>query len=151
MLRRIGSNIRLDFAGFACASRLFASHADVSHLAQLGTIDIVNVPVDGVWTLNQQDMIELLQQINRRPSPDALFRACHIGQVFDAAGRPVTGTECSEPHSRSLAVGAPRTFWSCGRVIGSPGRVCGTLRGAASLSVKRADAGVGPYKPGLSQ
>jgi L-ascorbate metabolism protein UlaG (beta-lactamase superfamily) len=34
-----------------------------THLAELGTIDIVMVPVDGVWTLNQEDMIEVLQQI----------------------------------------------------------------------------------------
>ena len=34
-----------------------------SHLADLGTIDVVMVPIDGVWTLNQDDMIEVLRQI----------------------------------------------------------------------------------------
>ena len=34
-----------------------------THLAELGAIDVVMVPVDGAWTLNQQDMIEVLQQI----------------------------------------------------------------------------------------
>jgi len=34
-----------------------------SHLAALGEIDVVMVPVDGVWTLNQEEMIEVLQQI----------------------------------------------------------------------------------------
>jgi len=34
-----------------------------THLAELGTIDIVMVPIDGVWTLNQNDMIEVVQQI----------------------------------------------------------------------------------------
>jgi L-ascorbate metabolism protein UlaG (beta-lactamase superfamily) len=34
-----------------------------SHLADLGPIDVVMVPVDGVWTLNQDDMIEVLRQI----------------------------------------------------------------------------------------
>src|SRR5215468_3218738 len=34
-----------------------------AHLAELGTIDIVMVPIDGVWTLNQNDMIEVVQQI----------------------------------------------------------------------------------------
>ena len=34
-----------------------------SHLADLGAIDVVMVPVDGAWTLNQQDMIEVLHQI----------------------------------------------------------------------------------------
>ena len=35
-----------------------------SHLAALGAIDVVMVPVDGVWTLNQDYMIEVLRQIN---------------------------------------------------------------------------------------
>jgi len=34
-----------------------------THLAELGAIDIVMVPVDGAWTLNQDDMIEVLRQI----------------------------------------------------------------------------------------
>ena len=34
-----------------------------THLAELGAIDVVMVPVDGVWTLNQDDMIEVLRQI----------------------------------------------------------------------------------------
>ncbi|HEX6441742.1 MAG TPA: MBL fold metallo-hydrolase [Stellaceae bacterium] len=34
-----------------------------THLAELGQIDIVLVPVDGGYTLNQADMIEVLQQI----------------------------------------------------------------------------------------
>jgi L-ascorbate metabolism protein UlaG (beta-lactamase superfamily) len=35
-----------------------------THLAELGTIDVVMVPVDGVWTLNQDEMIEVLRQID---------------------------------------------------------------------------------------
>jgi L-ascorbate metabolism protein UlaG (beta-lactamase superfamily) len=34
-----------------------------AHLAELGSIDIVMVPIDGVWTLNQEAMIDVLQQI----------------------------------------------------------------------------------------
>jgi L-ascorbate metabolism protein UlaG (beta-lactamase superfamily) len=34
-----------------------------AHLAKLGSIDIVMVPIDGVWTLNQEAMIDVLQQI----------------------------------------------------------------------------------------
>jgi L-ascorbate metabolism protein UlaG (beta-lactamase superfamily) len=34
-----------------------------THLAELGAIDIVMVPVDGACTLNQDDMIAALQQI----------------------------------------------------------------------------------------
>jgi len=34
-----------------------------THLAELGAIDIVMVPVDGAYTLNQEEMIEVLRQI----------------------------------------------------------------------------------------
>src|SRR5215475_12319637 len=34
-----------------------------THLAELGSIDVVMVPVDGAWTLNQSDMIEVLRLI----------------------------------------------------------------------------------------
>jgi L-ascorbate metabolism protein UlaG (beta-lactamase superfamily) len=34
-----------------------------THLAALGAIDVVMVPVDGAYTLNQKDMIEVLRQI----------------------------------------------------------------------------------------
>jgi L-ascorbate metabolism protein UlaG (beta-lactamase superfamily) len=34
-----------------------------SHLAELGAIDVVMVPVDGARTLNHEDMIEVLRQI----------------------------------------------------------------------------------------
>ena len=34
-----------------------------THLAELGPIDVVMAPVDGAWTLNQDDMIEVLRQI----------------------------------------------------------------------------------------
>jgi L-ascorbate metabolism protein UlaG (beta-lactamase superfamily) len=36
------------------------------HLADLGAIDVVMVPVDGAFTLNQQQMIEVLEQISPR-------------------------------------------------------------------------------------
>src|SRR6202048_3981909 len=34
-----------------------------THLAELGPIDVVMVPVDGTYTLNQEEMIEVLRQI----------------------------------------------------------------------------------------
>jgi L-ascorbate metabolism protein UlaG (beta-lactamase superfamily) len=34
-----------------------------THLAELGALDLVMVPVDGAWTLNQDDVIEVLRQI----------------------------------------------------------------------------------------
>jgi L-ascorbate metabolism protein UlaG (beta-lactamase superfamily) len=37
-----------------------------SHLADLGAIDVGMAPVDGVWTLRQDDMIEVLRQFKPR-------------------------------------------------------------------------------------
>ena len=37
-----------------------------AHLAELGPIDVVMVPVDGSFTLNQEDMIGVLQQIKAK-------------------------------------------------------------------------------------
>jgi L-ascorbate metabolism protein UlaG (beta-lactamase superfamily) len=34
-----------------------------THLAELGAIDVVMVPVDGTYTLNQEEIIEVLRQI----------------------------------------------------------------------------------------
>jgi len=34
-----------------------------THLAELGPVDVVMVPVDGAYTLNQEDMLSVLQQI----------------------------------------------------------------------------------------
>jgi L-ascorbate metabolism protein UlaG (beta-lactamase superfamily) len=34
-----------------------------THLAELGPVDVVMVPVDGTYTLNQDDMLSVLQQI----------------------------------------------------------------------------------------
>jgi L-ascorbate metabolism protein UlaG (beta-lactamase superfamily) len=34
-----------------------------THLAELGAIDVVMVPVDGTYTLNQDEMVEVLRQI----------------------------------------------------------------------------------------
>ena len=37
-----------------------------AHLAEIGTIDIVLVPVDGSFTLNQPEMIEVLKQLKAK-------------------------------------------------------------------------------------
>src|SRR5262249_40874370 len=53
-----------DIAGL-CIAHLGHLHHTLtpSHLSELGAIHVVMVPVDGVWTLNQQEMIEVLEQI----------------------------------------------------------------------------------------
>src|SRR6516165_10665689 len=53
-----------DTAGICIAHLGHLHHTlTATHLAELGSIDVVMVPVDGVWTLNQTDMIEVLRQI----------------------------------------------------------------------------------------
>jgi L-ascorbate metabolism protein UlaG (beta-lactamase superfamily) len=53
-----------DTAGL-CTAHLGHLHHTLTptHLAELGAIDIVMAPIDGVWTLNQEQVIEVLQQI----------------------------------------------------------------------------------------
>src|SRR5258707_1147945 len=34
------------------------------HLAELGPIDVLMVPVDGTWTLSHEDMIAVIEQIH---------------------------------------------------------------------------------------
>jgi L-ascorbate metabolism protein UlaG (beta-lactamase superfamily) len=48
-----------------CIAHLSHLHHTLTetHLAELGPVDVVMVPVDGTWTLNQEDMITVLQQI----------------------------------------------------------------------------------------
>jgi len=48
-----------------CVAHLGHLHHNLTptHLAELGEIDVVMVPVDGAWTLNQDEMIDVLRQI----------------------------------------------------------------------------------------
>ena len=63
--RYIGNSIFVFDLVDLCIAHLGHLHHTLTqtHLAELGPIDIVMAPVDGVWTLNQEDMIEVLQQI----------------------------------------------------------------------------------------
>jgi len=58
-----------------------------THLAELGAIDVVLVPVDGTFTLNQEEMIEVLQQI--RPKiviPMHIFSQASLEKFLTRAG-----------------------------------------------------------------
>jgi L-ascorbate metabolism protein UlaG (beta-lactamase superfamily) len=85
------------------------------HLAELGAIDVVMVPVDGVWTLNQDEMIEVLQQIKPRIIiPMHIFTRAtldkfltRIGDLFavrHAADRTVVLTRSQLPERAELLV-----------------------------------------------
>jgi L-ascorbate metabolism protein UlaG (beta-lactamase superfamily) len=60
-----GNSIFVFDVGDLCLAHLGHLHHTLTpgHLADLGPIDVVMVPVDGGYTLNQDDMIAVLQQI----------------------------------------------------------------------------------------
>jgi L-ascorbate metabolism protein UlaG (beta-lactamase superfamily) len=51
-----------------CVAHLGHLHHTLTstHLAELGAIDVVLVPIDGSYTLNQEEMIEVLRQIGSK-------------------------------------------------------------------------------------
>src|SRR4051794_8561969 len=63
-----GNSIFVFEAADLCIAHLGHLHHTLTeaHLAELGAIDIVMVPVDGAFTLNQVDMVAVLQQIKPR-------------------------------------------------------------------------------------
>jgi L-ascorbate metabolism protein UlaG (beta-lactamase superfamily) len=60
-----GNSIFVFETGDLCIAHLGHLHHTLTqgHLADLGPIDVVMVPVDGAYTLNQDDMVEVLRQI----------------------------------------------------------------------------------------
>jgi L-ascorbate metabolism protein UlaG (beta-lactamase superfamily) len=58
-----------------------------THLAELGAIDVVLVPVDGTYTLNQEEMIEVLQQIGPKlVIPMHIFSQASLEKFLTRAG-----------------------------------------------------------------
>ena len=77
-----------------------------SHLADLGAIDVVMVPVDGVWTLNQDDMIEVLRQIKPKIIiPMHIFTQATLDKFLTRIGDFYAVRHAEAPHGRSYPVG----------------------------------------------
>src|SRR5215471_14989575 len=58
-----------------------------THLAELGAIDVVMVPVDGTYTLNQEEMIEVLRQIGPKlVIPMHIFTQASLERFLARAG-----------------------------------------------------------------
>ena len=58
-----------------------------AHLADLGAIDIVMVPVDGAWTLNQDDMVAVLRQLKPQiVLPMHVFTQATLDRFLERAG-----------------------------------------------------------------
>ena len=74
-------------------------------LAELGTIDIVLVPVDGSFTLNQPEMIEVLRQLKAKIAiPMHVFTEATLARFLALAGeRGFDIRHMPEPHIPSRA------------------------------------------------
>jgi L-ascorbate metabolism protein UlaG (beta-lactamase superfamily) len=58
-----------------------------THLAELGAIDVVMAPVDGTYTLNQEEMIEVLRQIGPKlVIPMHIFSGASLERFLASAG-----------------------------------------------------------------
>ena len=58
-----------------------------AHLAELGAIDVVMVPVDGTFTLNQEEMIDVLRQIGPKiVIPMHIFTQASLEKFLTRAG-----------------------------------------------------------------
>jgi len=66
--RRYGNSIFVFEAAGLCIGHLGHLHhrLTTNDLATLGQLDIVMVPIDGAWTSNQGDMVEVIAQLNPR-------------------------------------------------------------------------------------
>src|SRR5215475_14898899 len=58
-----------------------------THLAELGAIDVVMVPIDGAYTLNQREMVEVLRQIGPKlVIPMHIFSGASLERFLARAG-----------------------------------------------------------------
>jgi L-ascorbate metabolism protein UlaG (beta-lactamase superfamily) len=68
------------------------------HLADLGPIDVVMVPVDGAYTLNQDDMIAVLQQIKPKIAvPMHVFTQATLEKFLARAAEFYTVKRADDP------------------------------------------------------
>jgi L-ascorbate metabolism protein UlaG (beta-lactamase superfamily) len=68
------------------------------HLADLGPIDVVMVPVDGAYTLNQDDMIAVLQQIKPKIAvPMHVFTQATLEKFLARAAEFYTVKRANDP------------------------------------------------------
>jgi L-ascorbate metabolism protein UlaG (beta-lactamase superfamily) len=83
-----GNTIFVFDAAGLCIAHLGHLHHTLTeaHLADLGTIDIVMVPVDGAFTLNQEDMIAVLGQLKPKIAiPMHVFTAATLERFLARA------------------------------------------------------------------
>jgi L-ascorbate metabolism protein UlaG (beta-lactamase superfamily) len=87
--RYSGNSIFIFEVADLCIAHLGHLHHTLTqtHLAELGAIDVVLVPVDGAYTLNQEEMIEVLQQIGPKlVIPMHIFSSATLEKFLTRAG-----------------------------------------------------------------
>jgi L-ascorbate metabolism protein UlaG (beta-lactamase superfamily) len=89
MTRYNGNSIFVFEIADLCIAHLGHLHHTLSptHLAELGAIDVVMAPVDGAYTLNQKEMIEVLGQIGPKlVIPMHIFSEATLERFLAQAG-----------------------------------------------------------------
>src|SRR5229473_2661243 len=84
-----GNSIFIFEVADLCIAHLGHLHHTLTptHRAELGAIDVVMVPVDGTFTLNQEEMIEVLQQIGPKlVIPMHIFSQASLEKFLRLAG-----------------------------------------------------------------
>ncbi len=98
-----------DVAGL-CLAHLGHLHHTLTpaHLADLGAIDVVMVPVDGSYTLNQQEMLAVLQQIKPKLMiPMHYFGLTTLERFLDRGGESYKVRRHAGPQIELTRAGLP--------------------------------------------
>jgi L-ascorbate metabolism protein UlaG (beta-lactamase superfamily) len=76
-----------------------------THIAELGRVDVLMVPVDGGYTLDHQDMVEVMRQVGAPLNlPMHFFTAGNLAHFVDVA-RPFFAVAVGEPGGIALSRG----------------------------------------------
>jgi L-ascorbate metabolism protein UlaG (beta-lactamase superfamily) len=106
-----GNSIFVFDTGGLCIAHLGHLHHTLTeaHLADLGTIDIVMVPVDGAFTLNQDDMVAVLQQLKPKIAlPMHVFGELTLARFLARAAEHYQVRRLAEPQIRISRADLPR-------------------------------------------
>jgi len=98
--RYSGNSIFVFDVADLCLAHLGHLHHTLTagHLADLGPIDVVMVPVDGGYTLNQAEMIEVLQQIKPKIAiPMHVFTPATLDKFLARAAEFYTVRRADDP------------------------------------------------------
>jgi L-ascorbate metabolism protein UlaG (beta-lactamase superfamily) len=108
--RYSGNSIFVFDVADLCLAHLGHLHHTLTagHLSDLGPIDVVMVPVDGGYTLNQAEMIEVLQQIKPKIAvPMHVFTQATLDKFLARAAEFYTVQRADEPSVVLTRAGLP--------------------------------------------